>query len=170
MPLDKITVKDIVDDCDISRNTFYYNYQDIYAVIEELFESELSALIEQERENCSWMQIPDDICGFLYKYKSAVYSIYNSSRRDVLENQLHRLVLGCVSEAVKNEACGLDVSAGDAEIIARFYTYAVEGFVYSWIENRMNEQIEDLTSSMSRIFNSSMRRALEQAAERFSTN
>ena len=40
---DKITVRDIVDDCGINRNTFYYYFQDIYAVIEalcaELFEA-----------------------------------------------------------------------------------------------------------------------------------
>ena len=30
-PLDKITVKDIVDDCGVNRNTFYYHFQDIYA-------------------------------------------------------------------------------------------------------------------------------------------
>ena len=28
-PLEKITVKDITDQCGISRNTFYYHYQDI---------------------------------------------------------------------------------------------------------------------------------------------
>ena len=33
-PLNKITVKDIVDRCDINRNTFYYHFQDLYAVIE----------------------------------------------------------------------------------------------------------------------------------------
>ena len=34
-PLDKLTVRDIVDDCGINRNTFYYYFQDIYAVLEE---------------------------------------------------------------------------------------------------------------------------------------
>ena len=33
---DKITVRDIVDDCGVNRNTFYYYFQDIYAVMEEL--------------------------------------------------------------------------------------------------------------------------------------
>ena len=32
--LDKITVKDITDKCGISRNTFYYHYQDIYQVFQ----------------------------------------------------------------------------------------------------------------------------------------
>ena len=43
-PLDKITVRDIVDDCGINRNTFYYYFQDIYAVLEELCESLFESL------------------------------------------------------------------------------------------------------------------------------
>ena len=35
-PLEKITVRDIVDHCGINRNTFYYHFQDIYAVLEEV--------------------------------------------------------------------------------------------------------------------------------------
>ena len=34
--LDKITVRDIVDECGINRNTFYYHFQDMYAVLEEV--------------------------------------------------------------------------------------------------------------------------------------
>ena len=32
--VDKITVKDLVEACDISRQTFYYHFQDILEVIE----------------------------------------------------------------------------------------------------------------------------------------
>ena len=32
--IDKITVKDIVDTCGISRQSFYYHFQDILEVIE----------------------------------------------------------------------------------------------------------------------------------------
>ena len=35
-PLEKITVRDVVDDCGVNRNTFYYYFQDTYAVVEEL--------------------------------------------------------------------------------------------------------------------------------------
>ena len=35
-PVDKITVKDITDRCGISRNTFYYHYQDIYQVLRHI--------------------------------------------------------------------------------------------------------------------------------------
>ena len=48
-PLDKITVRDIVDDCGINRNTFYYYFQDIYAVLEEYCD----LIIEKLPENGS---------------------------------------------------------------------------------------------------------------------
>lgn len=37
MPFDKITVKSIAEDCGINRNTFYYHYQDIYQLLDEIF-------------------------------------------------------------------------------------------------------------------------------------
>lgn len=33
--IDKITIKEITDMCDLSRNTFYLHYQDVYAILEE---------------------------------------------------------------------------------------------------------------------------------------
>ena len=32
-PLSKISVRDIVEDCGINRNSFYYHYQDIPALL-----------------------------------------------------------------------------------------------------------------------------------------
>ena len=36
-PLDRITVKDICEQCEINRNTFYYCFKDIYDVLEAIF-------------------------------------------------------------------------------------------------------------------------------------
>ena len=35
-PLSQITVKDIVEDCGINRNSFYYHFEDLPALVEEL--------------------------------------------------------------------------------------------------------------------------------------
>lgn len=37
-PLDKISVVDIADHCGVNRNTFYYYYCDIYALVREVLE------------------------------------------------------------------------------------------------------------------------------------
>ena len=43
-PISKITVRDVVDHCGINRNTFYYYFQDIYAVLEEISRSVAESL------------------------------------------------------------------------------------------------------------------------------
>ena len=36
MPLEKITVTALIKACNIGRNTFYYHYEDIYALLDDL--------------------------------------------------------------------------------------------------------------------------------------
>ena len=46
-PVDKITVKDIVEDCGIARNTFYYHYRDIYEVLEEILDIRVQEVVRE---------------------------------------------------------------------------------------------------------------------------
>ena len=41
MPFDKITVTALAKRCDISSNTFYYHYRDIYDLLDAWFHLEL---------------------------------------------------------------------------------------------------------------------------------
>ena len=45
-PLNKITVKEIVEDCGINRNSFYYHYSDIPALVEEIFNEQADQLVQ----------------------------------------------------------------------------------------------------------------------------
>ena len=77
-PLNKITVKMIIGECGISRNTFYYHFKDVPELLEVVIKELLDTLI---REN----QTLDAIGGTIamaYRYsqvnKKAIYHIYNS--------------------------------------------------------------------------------------------
>ncbi len=47
-PLSKISVRDIVEDCGINRNSFYYHFQDIPALIEEIITEQTKTIIRRE--------------------------------------------------------------------------------------------------------------------------
>ena len=48
-PLDKITIKDIVEDCGINRNTFYYHFEDIPSLVKQILNAEAEkVLLKQE--------------------------------------------------------------------------------------------------------------------------
>jgi AcrR family transcriptional regulator len=53
-PLNQITVKDIVEDCGVSRKTFYYYYQDTCALVEDLFLANTERILAGEVDGSSW--------------------------------------------------------------------------------------------------------------------
>ena len=46
-PFSKITVSELIADCDINRNTFYYHFEDIYALLRWMLETEAIEVVKQ---------------------------------------------------------------------------------------------------------------------------
>ena len=46
-PLSQITIRDIVDDCGVNRNTFYYYYQDLPQLIESIVNEDAERMIRE---------------------------------------------------------------------------------------------------------------------------
>ena len=62
-PLDKISVVDVAEHCGINRNTFYYYYCDIYALIRELMETVAAQMIAAGLSDRNWTEIARASCG-----------------------------------------------------------------------------------------------------------
>ena len=89
-PLDKITVKDIVDDCGINRKTFYYYFSDIYAMAEELFRARLENLRKEfPPEEYSWNDIIEKTGEYMYENKKVTLHVF----RSVGYEKMHDLIL-----------------------------------------------------------------------------
>ena len=50
-PLNKITVKEIVEECGINRNSFYYHFDDIPSLLEEILVEEADRFVATETDN-----------------------------------------------------------------------------------------------------------------------
>ena len=87
-PLSQITVKDIVEECGINRNSFYYHYEGIPALLEEIIAGELDRLTKAYPSIDSMEQGVDAAVEFIRANKRAVLHIYNSMSRDVFERYL----------------------------------------------------------------------------------
>ena len=55
-PLSSITVQQITDDCGVNRQTFYYHFQDIYALLEWIFEEDARQLLGGNVTYASWKE------------------------------------------------------------------------------------------------------------------
>ncbi|MEA5038472.1 MAG: TetR/AcrR family transcriptional regulator C-terminal domain-containing protein [Clostridiaceae bacterium] len=138
-PFDKITVVDISEKCGINRNTFYYYYADVYALIDELFRSETQKIIDENGIFDSWQEAFLQATQFARKNKRAIYHIYNSIKRDQLEMYLYDVTLTNVLSFVRKQAEDLDVREEDIYALSGFYTAALVGLVTKWLNSGMKQ-------------------------------
>ena len=149
--LDKITIKDIVEDCKVNRQTFYYHFHDIYDLLGWLFIEESKKVIGSKKTYTTWQQ------GFLeaFKYvnndKSLIINVYNSVGREYLENYLYSIVYELLKDIVEEKAEGMNVSAEDKKFVADFYKYAFVGLSLEWIRTGMKDEPEIIIEKLGKL-------------------
>lgn len=80
-PLDKISIKDIAEKSSVNRNTFYYYYADIFALVEDILQLEAEDFQAKMHRYDSWQEAFRDATAFAAENKRAVYHLYNSGNR-----------------------------------------------------------------------------------------
>lgn len=142
-PLSQITVKDIVEDCGINRNSFYYHFEDIPSLIEEMITEDADRIVSEFPSIDSIEECFEVAVDFALKNKRAAFHIYNSVSRGAYEQYLIR-VCNHVVEAYINNAFALDkICEYDRNIIVRFYRCECIGQIIEWMNSGMKDDIRE---------------------------
>ncbi len=164
--LDKITVRDIVEECEINRNTFYYHYSDIYDLLDDVFRVETEKFMSEDvDENTTFGEEYERAACFVLKYKKAILHIYDSKKRDVLQNYLETLAFSFISRFVKKEADGYGLPDEDIDYITGFYTNAIVGNTLGWIKRKLPSGQEKFIARTAGTFNATVKDMIRQCLE-----
>ena len=142
--LDKVTVKDIVESCEINRNTFYYYYSDIYELLEDVFQDETKEVTDEEKPCATFYEEYLRCATLILGYKQAIIHIYHSKSKSVLENYIETVTRFLVRQFVQRAAQGHTMSEANMEYICDFYSYSIIGTTLHWIQEGMPPYREDL--------------------------
>ena len=142
-PLHQITVKDIVEDCGVNRNTFYYHFTDIPTLLQEIIIEEAGRIMEEYPTIDSMEQCLDVAISFAMQNKGAVLHIYHSAKRDIYEQYLMDVCNHVVTAYVNTVLEDKVISGKDKEIIVRFYKCECFGQIMDWMNQEMKEDIRE---------------------------
>ncbi|MCI7639362.1 MAG: TetR/AcrR family transcriptional regulator, partial [Clostridiales bacterium] len=90
-PISQITVKDIVEDCGVNRNTFYYYYQDLPQLMENIVNEDAERIIREHPTIDSLDDCINAALEFALANREAVLHIYHSVNRDIYEQYQWRV-------------------------------------------------------------------------------
>lgn len=162
-PLDKITIRDITNDCGISRMAFYYHFHDIYDLIEWACLENTTALLNDRPFSADWQTELTQVFEAMMVNRPFVLNAAHSLERVRMEYFIHQLVSELLRRAVDEKSSAGAVDDPDKAFIIDFFTYSIGGVLLSWIEDGMDADYEDLVRRMSLL----MQDAVCQALRRF---
>lgn len=163
-PFEKITVRDIAERSGFSRNTFYYYYQDIYAMAEDIFDHEIEKAARKARTQDSWQSAFFAATAFATAHKRVVLNLYHSSSRNLLETYYQKSILTAMLIYVRRQAKGLQVPEQKIMALARFYTAALTGLSAEWLADDMRGSLDALIDDLGDLLDGNIRASLERVS------
>ena len=150
-PLSKITVKDIVADCGVNRNTFYYYFEDMPKLIESIVEEDAAEIIQsyptiEKFEDCLEAAIT-----LALAKKRAVLHIYHSANREIYEMYLWKVCDYTVNAYVTSVLQGKSVRESDLAVVKEYLSGLAYGIFSRWLKNDMNDDIRGMLLRLTEI-------------------
>lgn len=152
-PLDKIKIHEIVDACGVNRQTFYYHFQDIYALVEWMYQHDAVELIERNNKaflqgeigtRDDWNGVIEALFNYIEEHRNEILSVINSRAMVYFSNFVYEGLKSSIRRIVDLQAKGLGVDEYYKNFISNFYAIAFGGMVQSWLETngaaRMSSQ------------------------------
>lgn len=143
--LDKITVKDIVEDCGVNRQTFYYHFHDVYDLMEWTFRDTAESLVRERVDHQEWTEGVETLMDYLRRDKLLILNAYHSISHETVSEFLKRILRPYLLQFVQAQARELTPPAKreDVDFVADIYTVTIAGFIMEWIGRQKMEGTED---------------------------
>lgn len=146
-PLKRITIQDIVERSHMTRQSFYYHFQDIYEVLELICRYDLvDQIAYREEESFShWMErLMEIVETNKWFYRKMLQDMdwerMSGYLKPAVEAQIRRLVSGMLTE---QETRSL---SGGRELLIDFLTVSVIQYIFRYISSRKVQKEQNAAS------------------------
>ena len=140
-PLNQITIKDIVEDCGINRNSFYYHYQDLPSLIEEIVEDLIKVTIEEHPTINTFEECLNMVINMVIDNKKAVYHIYNSVDHCILERYMLDITRYAVKTYIDTVSSQIDLDEKESQMIINYHCCELFGQIIKWLNGGMKDDV-----------------------------
>ena len=148
--LDKITVKELVDACNISRQSFYYHFQDIMDVVEWYQNQALRQSIEKSLEAPTYQEALRGVIYETYQHRQLILQLLASQRRKEMEILFIKAMRTYLQELHREKGPGISGSSEDMETVLSFCSFGLVGMILSTLSQK-NPDIDALANQMCRL-------------------
>ena len=150
--IDKITVKRLIEECHISRQTFYYHFQDMMDVLEYIIRQVTRQLEEESLRAETPREALKVFVAFSVERFPMLRRLLDSQRRTQVEQLMLEAVMGYLSTLAQEGPQDLPISMGDREVLLRYNAWGLVGVLLEYAgkpdldQDRLASQLERIVS------------------------
>ena len=164
-PLSKITISEIVTDCGVNRKTFYYHFEDIYALLKWMLEQEAIEVIKQFDLSVDCRDTVLFVMNYVRQNKHLLCCAYDSMGRDELRHFFCLDFMGIIRNMIDSteRQLNLHVDEDFKTFLSHLYAEAVSGLLVSEFTNNEDHDPETAVEFFSLVIQSAIPSALINA-------
>ena len=139
-PFSKITVTEIVNDCGVNRKTFYYHFEDIYALLRWIFEEEAVNIVRQFDLLKDYNSAMEFVSNYIDENRDLLRNAYDAFGSVELSQFFHMSFIGLNDELIESveDSMHMRLPAGTREYLCEFLAEASSGMLLGIISGNLN--------------------------------
>lgn len=165
-PLSKITVSEIIADCGVNRKTFYYHFEDIYALLKWMLEEEAVEVVKQFDLLVDYREAVLFVLNYVQTNKHLLCCAYDSMGREEMKRFFYADFIGITQSVICDTERQMGIHAEEQfkEFLSHFYTEAIAGLLIGEFTNKEEHDPEQVVEYLSRVLKNSLPSLLASAA------
>lgn len=165
--LDKISIREIVEDCGVNRKTFYYHFENIYDLVNWMFEEEAIEVVKEYDLLTNY----EDAIRFSMNYIEENSHVCNSALdalgRDELKKFFYKNFISTMTDIVGKFSKDMNIPKDYIDFLINFYTESFASLLIDWIRNKDNRDKEKYVKYISLTLFANIKPDLERANREF---
>ena len=133
-PFDKIKIREIVDGCGLNRQTFYYHFQDIYELVEWMYQHDGELIIKDTYKTGGLYATAHQMLDYIENHKDELINIVSSKAEDYFFRYLRAGIAKCYDMAIDKLTDGRRVTKAYKGFLSAYFTCAAAGVLAEWIK------------------------------------
>ena len=137
-PFSKITVSEIINSCGVNRKTFYYHFEDIYALLKWMLDEEAIEVVKHFDLLTHYRDAIRFAMDYVEENDYMISCVYDAIGRDEMSRFFYADFVGVIRSVIdaaeKNFQKKIDPDF--KEYVAKFYTEALSGMFIDWVKNK----------------------------------
>lgn len=166
-PLSKITVSELIRDCDINRNTFYYHFDDIYDLLHWMFKNDIIDKIKNYDLISDSKEVMTLVIDYIEENAAILNCAYDSVGRDEMKRFFYKDFIAVSTSLIEcaERENHITLKPDFKQFVCDFFTESLAGILVEWIKKRETRSREECIRQLSFLLKSSITSILKESPE-----